>query len=62
MANDVRYFKADVSVQSEYESAFQKVLEETGKAPDVLIQAAAVRGENDWNRMYEVNLVSRSLS
>ena len=56
----VRYHKADVSVEAEYEGAFQKCLEETGKAPDVLVQAATVNGEKDWDRLYEVNLVSQA--
>ena len=36
---------------------FHKCLKETGKPPDVLIQAAAITGEKDWDRLYEVNLV-----
>ena len=49
-----------MSVEAEYEGAFQKCLEETGKAPDVLVQAATVNGEKDWDRLYEVNLVSQA--
>jgi len=52
----VRYHKADVSIESEYEGVFHKCLKETGKPPDVLIQAAAITGEKDWDRLYEVNL------
>ena len=49
-----------MSIDAEYEGAFQKCLEETGKAPDVLVQAATVNGEKDWDRLYEVNLVSQA--
>ena len=54
----VRYCECDVSNADQFEAAFKSCIEENGFSPDVLINGAAINDESDWNKVYEVNLVS----
>ena len=59
--NDIGYCRCDVTNENEFDAAFVKCIEVMGHAPDVLINAAGIMGEEQWNNLYDINLVRNFL-
>jgi len=55
-SSKVKYCQCDVSSAQQFEAVFKRCADETGHSPDVLINAAAINNEHDWEKIYDVNL------
>ena len=59
--NNIGYCRCDVTSVNEFNAAFLKCIEKMGETPDVLINAAGILGEEQWENLYDINLVSKIL-
>ena len=55
--NNIGYCRCDVTSENEFDAAFVKCIEKMGETPDVLINAAGILGEEQWENLYDINLV-----
>ena len=55
--NNIGYCRCDVTSENEFDAAFLKCNDKMGETPDVLINAAGVLGEEQWENLYDINLV-----
>ena len=55
--NNIGYCRCDVTNENEFDAAFVKCKEKMGETPDVLINAAGILGEEQWENLYDINLV-----
>ena len=55
--NNIGYCRCDVTSENEFDAAFRKCIEKMGETPDVLINAAGILGEEQWDNLYDINLV-----
>ena len=64
-AKKVLYAKCDVTLESDLDLAFKVAQDELvrpDEAVDILINNAGIVGERDWQKLYDVNIVSVSFS
>ena len=55
--NNIGYCRCDVTSENEFDAAFVKCNDKMGETPDVLINAAGILGEEQWENLYDINLV-----
>ena len=55
--NNIGYCRCDVTSENEFNAAFVKCNDKMGEKPDVLINAAGILGEEQWENLYDINLV-----
>ena len=59
-AKSILYTKCDVTSEADFEAAFKKAekdLVEADGSVDILINNAGIVGEQNWQRIYEINIV-----
>ena len=59
-AKSILYTKCDVTSDTDFEAAFKKAekdLVEADGCVDILINNAGIVGEQNWQRIYEINIV-----
>ena len=59
--NNIGYCRCDVTSVNEFNAAFLKCIEKMGETPDVLINAAGILGEEQWDNLYDINLVREKI-
>ena len=59
--NNIGYCQCDVTNENSFDAAFRKCIEKLGEVPDILINAAGILGEEQWDTLYDINLVSKYL-
>ena len=55
--NNIGYCQCDVTNENSFDAAFRKCIEKLGEVPDILINAAGILGEEQWDTLYDINLV-----
>ena len=56
---NIGYCHCDVTSENDFDAAFLKCKEIMGEIPDVLINAAGIMGEEQWDSLYDINLVRK---
>ena len=59
--NNIGYCQCDVTNENSFDAAFRKCIEKLGEVPDILINAAGILGEEQWDTLYDINLVRKCL-
>ena len=59
--NNIGYCQCDVTNENSFDAAFRKCIEKLGEVPDILINAAGILGEEQWDTLYDINLVRKYL-
>ena len=59
--NNIGYCQCDVTNENSFDAAFRKCIEKIGEVPDILINAAGILGEEQWDTLYDINLVRKYL-
>jgi len=54
--NNIGYCQCDVTNENSFDAAFRKCIEKLGEVPDILINAAGILGEEQWDTLYDINL------
>jgi len=54
--NNIGYCRCDVTSENEFDAAFVQCIEKMGDTPTVLINAAGIMGEEQWENLYDINL------
>ena len=57
--NNIGYCRCDVTSENEFDAAFTRCIEKMNDTPTVLINAAGIMGEEQWENLYDINLVRR---